>query len=134
MTVELENGVGWRNRMEWVDFDHWTPKHLPKSTPEYFWRRQSNRTIRFQSGFKVVLNIPWIIWLRNILSNNTMFATIYFICLYQWVLTTFLSAARHFKLTDSAKCKGIQKFNKKHYTLFYSTDIDKLKERFKCWM
>jgi hypothetical protein len=83
MTVELENGVGWREKMEWVDFDLSTPEHLSKSTPEYFCRRQSNRTICCQSGFKVVLNIPRLIWLCSILSNNTMFATIYFISLYQ---------------------------------------------------
>jgi len=83
MTVELENGVGWREKMEWVDFNRSTPEHLSKSTPDYFCRHQSNRTIWCQSGFKVVLNIPHPIWLRNILSNNTMFPTLYFISLYQ---------------------------------------------------
>jgi hypothetical protein len=78
MTVERENGVGWREKMAWVETDRWsksTPEHLSKSTPKYFLRCQSNRTIRCQSGFKVVLNIPHLIWLSNILLNNTMFAT-----------------------------------------------------------
>jgi hypothetical protein len=48
MTVELENGVGWREKMEWVDFNRSTTEHLSKSTPEYFWRRQSNRTISIE--------------------------------------------------------------------------------------
>jgi hypothetical protein len=34
------SNIGGHRKLAWVDFDCWL-----KSTPEYFWRRQSNRTI-----------------------------------------------------------------------------------------